>query len=144
VKSVAVLPENSSYSDTKTYSTVVEIDEEVYQLKPGMTAVCDIKIDYLSDATAVPVQAIVQRSGENWLFIEESGRVQRRKVELGLSNDRYVSVVDGVDFGDAVILNPGSLIDDKQSETEVAKKPGSGNDIPDLVAEGGNEVASLK
>ncbi len=144
VKSVAVLPENSSYSDTKTYSTVVEIDEEVYQLKPGMTAVCDIKIDYLSDATAVPVQAIVQRSGENWLFIEESGRVQRRKVELGLSNDRYVSVVDGVDFGDAVILNPGSLIDDKQSETEVAKKPDSGNDIPDLVAEGGNEVASLK
>ena len=35
VKSVAVLPEHSYYSDTKTYRSIVTIDEEVYQIKPG-------------------------------------------------------------------------------------------------------------
>lgn len=111
VKQVAVLPATSSFSDTKTYETIIEIDEDVSQLKPGMTAVCDIKVDYLSGANAVPIQAIVQRSGNNWIYIDNNGSIDRRLVELGPSNDQYVSVVGGVDVGELVVLNPNALVE---------------------------------
>ena len=44
---MAVLPDPGGWlsSDTKVYKTVVTIDEEVDQIKPGMTAVVEIHID---------------------------------------------------------------------------------------------------
>ncbi len=118
VKSVAVLPQQSSYSDTKTYETVIEIEERVEQLKPGMTAVCDIKVDYVEDALAVPIQAIVQRSGTNWLYVQNGSSIDRQEVDLGVSNDQYVNVLDGVEAGQKVVLNPGALLGDKDEESE--------------------------
>ncbi len=112
VKSVAVLPERSYYSDAQKYKTIITIDEDVYQLKPGMTAVSEVKIDFLPGVNAVPIQAIVQRSGQNWLYVKRQDKVERRSVSLGLSNDQYVIVTDGVDVGELVVLNPNGLIDD--------------------------------
>jgi HlyD family secretion protein len=115
VKSVAVLPERSYYSDAQKYKTVITIDEDVYQIKPGMTAVSEVKVDYLPNVNAVPIQAIVQRSGQNWLYIKEQDKVERRKVSLGLSNDQYVIVTDGIDVGELVVLNPNGLMDESKA-----------------------------
>ena len=114
VKSVAVLPERSYYSDAQKYKTIITIDEDVYQLKPGMTSVCEVKVDYLPKVNAVPVQAIVQRAGQNWLYVKRNDQIECRPVALGLSNDQYVIVTEGVDVGELVVLNPSGLIDDSQ------------------------------
>jgi len=142
VKSVAVLPERSYYSDAQKYKTVITIDEDVYQIKPGMTAVSEVKVDYLPNVNAVPIQAIVQRSGQNWLYVKQQDKVERRKVALGLSNDQYVIVTDGVDVGELVVLNPNGLLDESKdseaidgnvnaqpTETLVAAKEDSANAI---------------
>lgn len=123
VKSVAVLPERSYYSDTQKYKTIISIDEDVYQLKPGMTAVTEVKVDYLDDVNAVPIQAIVQRGGQNWLYVKNNDRVDRREVSLGLSNDQYVVVTDGIDVGDLVVLNPDNLIEESPSAIEEFETP---------------------
>ena len=142
VKSVAVLPERSYYSDAQKYKTIITVDEEVYQVKPGMTAVAEVKVDYLPQVNAVPIQAIVQRSGQNWLYVKRQDAVERRQVSLGMSNDQYVIVTDGIDVGDLVVLNPSGLIDDtkpadtpmpgdsaKPSETLVAANEDKTNSI---------------
>ncbi|MCA9133496.1 MAG: hypothetical protein KDA45_10095, partial [Planctomycetales bacterium] len=121
VKSVAVLPERSYYSDTQKYKTIITVDEDVYQLKPGMTAVCEVNVDYLPSVNAVPLQAVVQRGGQNWLYVRQAaGDVQRRKVTLGPSNDQYVAVNEGVESGELVVLNPAALIDDSEELRDVA------------------------
>ncbi len=116
VESVAVLPERNYYSDTKSYQTIITIDEDVYQLKPGMTAVCEIHIEYIPNVNAVPIQAVVQRQGKNWLYVQENGDIRRRPVSLGVSNDQYIAVTEGIDVGDVVILNPDSLVDATEEE----------------------------
>ena len=60
VESVAVLPDPGNWlsSDTKVYETIVTIDEEVEQLKPGMTAVVEIHMDYLKQ------RAVRARAGD--------------------------------------------------------------------------------
>lgn len=136
VKSVAVLPERSYYSDTKTYKTLVTIEEDVYQLKPGMTAICEINVDHFSEVNAVPIQAVVQREGDNWIYVKDGNQVERRKVAVGPSNDQYVVISEGVQLGDLVVLNPASVLEESSDTPE--DLPGSDLEIQESA---GNLVA---
>ncbi len=125
VKSVAVLPDQGGWlaSDTKVYKTIVTIDEEVTQLKPGMTAVVEIDIEQLTDVLSVPIQAIVQRADKNWCYVRVDSQLDKREVTLGKTNDKFVEVKQGLVEGDAVVLNPMSLVDE-QDAAAAAKKSG--------------------
>jgi RND family efflux transporter MFP subunit len=117
VQSVAVLPKQADWmsSDIKVYETIVTIDEEVDQLKPGMTAVVEIHIDRLPDVLSVPVQAVVQVGKENWCYVGKgSNNAERRTIKLGKTNDKFVQVVDGLAELDRVVLNPMSIMDEAQ------------------------------
>ncbi len=118
VKSVAVLPDQGGWmsSDTKVYKTTVTIDEDVTQLKPGMTAVVEIDIERLRDVISVPIQAIVQRGSKNWCYVNVAGDVQKREVTLGKTNDKFVEIKEGLVEGDVVVLNPMNLVDEETAE----------------------------
>jgi RND family efflux transporter MFP subunit len=135
VKSVAVLPDQGGWlaSDTKVYTTVITIDEQVEQLKPGMTAVVEIDIETLQDVLSVPIQAIVQRGRTSWCYVNDRGNVTRREIVLGKTNDKFVEIKQGLSEGDVVVLNPLSLLEEEQaSEKEKSK-------VKDQEAEEGQE-----
>jgi HlyD family secretion protein len=117
VKSVAVLPDQGGWlsSGVKVYKTIVTIDEDVTKLKPGMTAVVQIDVDRLEDVLSVPVQAIVQRANNNWLYVQENGKLARRPVTLGKTNDKFVHVLEGVQENESVVLNPDSIIEEQEA-----------------------------
>jgi RND family efflux transporter MFP subunit len=120
VRSVAVVPAQSSgYTnpDVKVYDTLVTIDEPVEQLKPGMTAVVEIHVDRLEDVLSVPVQAVVQVEEDTWCFVEGEDGTERRDITLGRSNDKFVQIIEGVEEGERVVLNPMAL-----TEVEEAKE----------------------
>lgn len=114
VQSVAVLPDQNGWrgSNTKVYETVVTIDAKVQGLKPGMTAVTEIHIDELKDVVAVPVQAVMQHSDDTWCVVKSRQGVQPVSVTVGRSNDAYVEIIDGLQAGDQVALNPTDLARD--------------------------------
>ncbi|MDG2383835.1 MAG: efflux RND transporter periplasmic adaptor subunit [Pirellulaceae bacterium] len=113
VQSVAVLPDQGGWmsSDTKVYATIITIDEEVQQLKPGMTAVVDIHVDHLRDIVAVPIQAILQVKDETWCYVHSQGVSERRFVDLGRTNDKFVEIKSGLRVGERVVLNPNAITD---------------------------------
>lgn len=135
VASVAVLPDQGGWlsSDTKVYKTIVTIDEEVTQLKPGMTAVVEIDIEQLENVLSVPIQAIVQRADKNWCYLQIAGRPERREVKLGKTNDKFVEIQEGLAEGDIVVLNPMSLVQEQQAAAAVKKAAAkkSAQDTPD-------------
>jgi RND family efflux transporter MFP subunit len=115
VKSVAVLPEHTSYysySQAKVYRTIVEIIGEVDRLKPGMTAVVEIHVDRLESVYTLPVQAVTNEDGQVFCFVNSpSGRIERRAIEVGISNELDVHVISGIEQGEQVVLNPTVLLD---------------------------------
>ncbi len=126
VKEVAVVPSSKSNTNAKTYDCVVQIPETVQQLKPGMTAVSEIHIARLRDVLSVPVQAIVQNNDQMCCFVKSGGQVERRLVELGRNNDKFVEIVSGVDEGMQVVLNPKSIVGQEQrSEIEISPDSGA-------------------
>ena len=114
VKSVAVLPEQSSWSgnDTKVYQTIVTIDEKVTGLKPGMTAVAEILVDSAPNVVNVPLHAIVEHDDETYVVVRnESNEMHPRPVSLGRASETRVSIESGLDEGESIAINAQDLVD---------------------------------
>ncbi len=113
VKSVAKMPSKDRQwyeRDVNKYDTIVTIDGEVEGLNPGMTASVEIVVDRLEDVLSVPIQAVIDVGGVSWCFVAQpSGAVERRRVEVGVSNDKFVQIVKGLEEGEQVVLNPRDL-----------------------------------
>ncbi len=118
ISSVAVLPDPGGWlsSDTKVYTTIISIDQEldpdVDRLKPGMTAVAEIHIDYLDKVLCVPTQALVQRGDSTWCYVVRKGMPTRCQVVVGDTNDKFVEIRSGLTRGDQVVLNPSAILGD--------------------------------
>jgi len=91
------------------------------------------------------VQAVVQVEGANWCYVQSEQGVERRDVELGRTNDKFVHVTKGLSSGDSVILNPMAIIDESK-KSEIAPDAGAGEtpEIPPPPAEGDSGGAKAR
>jgi RND family efflux transporter MFP subunit len=116
VEKVAVVPSSDGWfsGSVKTYETIVKIEGEVDSLKPGMTAVVNIRVDRIRDILTVPVQAVVQVDRDNWCYVNAGRGIERRDIVIGRSNEKFVHVREGLQPGDRVVLNPMDVMDERQ------------------------------
>ena len=85
-----------------------------------MTAVVDIHVDRIRNILSVPVQAVFQVDKDHWCYVGGEEGVEKRKVELGRSNDRFVHVTKGIALSDRVVLNPMSLWEATESTDSIS------------------------
>ncbi|WAT18606.1 efflux RND transporter periplasmic adaptor subunit [Aurantiacibacter sp. MUD11] len=65
------------------------------------------------DALRVPIGALFRGSEGDWrVFAIDGGRAVERAVVLGHLNDEHAEVLEGLDEGETVILNPGGALED--------------------------------
>ena len=70
--------------------------------------------------TVVPKQAVVERNGENVVFVLKDGRAVRTKVEVGRAITDFVQVA-GVPVGERVIVKPLDKVSDGERVKVAAK-----------------------
>ena len=92
--------------DLKVYSTEVHIDGTADSLRPGMNCRAEIIIDELDDVVYVPLQTVVRVGREALVYVAEEREYRPRVVEIGQDNNRMVHIVDGLERGEKVLLNP--------------------------------------
>jgi HlyD family secretion protein len=137
VEEVAVVPTYNGWggSGVKTYDCVIRIPDKVENLKPGMTAVTDIHIDRIRNILSIPVTAVVQVDKDNWCYVENSAGVEKKKIQLGRSNDKWVHVTSGVALNDRVVLNPMMVFNDQEDATNEITPDSGAPDMPNLPVE---------
>ncbi len=124
VEKVGVVPASTggwmSSGSAKTYETTVKLIDDVVSLKPGMTAVVNMHVDKIENVITVPVQAIIQANGSTWCYAESANRqgIERRDIEIGRSNDRFVHVKKGIEEGDRIVLNSMDIYDQENQEPD--------------------------
>ncbi len=127
VVSIASQPEPTSWfsGSIKEYATIVRIEGQPKNLKPGMTAEVIILVAELDDVVTVPVSAVVEKGGNYYCWSSSVTGIKKHKLRLGLTNDEYVEIKDGVAVGEKVIRNPLSVVPEAQeSESDADKKDG--------------------
>jgi multidrug efflux pump subunit AcrA (membrane-fusion protein) len=143
VKSVATVASQADFmSDVKVYQTIVSIDREVSNLKPGMSAEVAIIADSTNDSVlTVPIQAVLGNisMGESrkCFVLDNNNRPHLRDIVVGMSNDQKVEVKSGLAPGERVVLNAESLVGEK-SELR-AKIPGLQRNMDFDPAKGGKK-----
>lgn len=76
-----------------------------HKLKPGMFAELNIVVGKSKEALTIPVEAIISAEGENFAFVEEDGGFRRADLVLGVRNDRFAEVKNGLFPGDLVVTD---------------------------------------
>lgn len=109
VSKISPLPDGQSIwmnPDLKVYATNIELDGSLADVRTGMTCRAEILVDHYPEAMYVPVQSVVRVGGKPTVYVRQNGEFVPRPVEVGLSNNRMVRLVSGVDAGETVSLTP--------------------------------------
>jgi len=152
VISVANQPEPGGFMSAavKEYATIVKLEGDTKGLRPGMTAEVEILVAHLKDVLTVPVAAVFEHRGATFCCAKEGSKVEKRTVELGMTNDKYVEIRAGLPEGAEVVLNPAEFFGDSKEETrqpealDVAKKFGAGKGEPEGAPPGGGGAETKK
>lgn len=108
VGSIATMPEPSrdNNPNNRVYKAEVRLKETIPDIKPGITARVEVLIAELEDAVKVPLQAVVGIEDRQFCFVSRGGKPVPVEVEVGLFDNEFVEIRDGLEVGDEVSLVP--------------------------------------
>jgi len=91
-------------------------DTNTIALRPGMSCRAAIFTQTQEEVLSLPVQAIAteevggSRTQQHYVFIDRNGKARKQIISVGLSDDTYQEVTDGLEFGDNVITGPARTL----------------------------------
>lgn len=107
IKLVSNLASSSFNSSTKSYKVIVIIEEfpKNVELKPGMTAECEILVGTYEDIIAVPVNAVTEHFQQSYVYLVNGSNVKRKKVKVGRTTTSFLEITEGLEIGDLLTLD---------------------------------------
>jgi RND family efflux transporter MFP subunit len=133
VDKVGILADTMGFWDggggIKEYVVIVKMDDlpENAGINPGMTAQVKILANEIPNVLLVPVQAVAEKEGNHYAYVGGSGGVERREVEVGETNEKFVEIKSGLDEGQKVQLDARSRL---TAETKASEKKGQADEEP--------------
>jgi multidrug efflux pump subunit AcrA (membrane-fusion protein) len=102
----AIYPSATTQDNVVKYVVAVDIDSGYAGLlRPEMTANVRIRVEERT-VLAVPARAIRRESGASVVYVMTDGRAQSRAVRIGWRDGVWVEIVQGLEDGERVLVNP--------------------------------------
>lgn len=119
-------------SSVKEYATYIQIVNPPTVIRTGMTAEVNIYVEQLKDVLQIPVHAVYEHKGQYFALVKVGETFDTRSVKIGASNEKMVTVDEGLKEGEIVVLNPRTHLekmklpeieeqDDSKALEEIAK-----------------------
>lgn len=121
-------------SSVKEYATFIEIMDPPETIRTGMTAEVRIFVEQLEDALQIPVQGIYEYKGHHFCLKRAGNDWQTVEIKIGATNDKMVTIEEGLSENDEIALNPRSHlelmelpeiqeVEDRDKLIEMGKQP---------------------
>ena len=108
VEKIDEYPVSSSWwsgGTVKEYKTIIRIEDNSVELKPGLTSEVRIQVEFQPYALQVPVQAIFEHGGKHYAILRDGkNKWKAREVEIGATNDKMVVIKKGLEEKEEVVL----------------------------------------
>jgi HlyD family secretion protein len=113
ISHVSSVPMTGSWpnTDLREYQTEVRLTddvERVRKLRPGLTSQVEILVDNRSNVLQVPVQSVLNIADKQVVFVFDGHQAEQRFVKIGQANQTHIEILEGVDEGERVVMNPRS------------------------------------
>ena len=110
--------------ETRTITVRTDVRNPDSKLKPGMFA--DVTLDVAEDGRAlvVPQEAILDDSGDSIVFVPVAGGYAPRVVKVGLRDNGWIQILEGLRDGEEVVTTGGfqlksKLLEDVQGRVHI-------------------------
>ncbi|MEW5718886.1 MAG: efflux RND transporter periplasmic adaptor subunit [Chloroflexota bacterium] len=104
-KVIAVSPVGSVTSGVVNYTVTLEITNSDGSIKPSMTANLTLEVERRDNVLLIPTRAVTTKGNQKVVTVKQKDQTVTKVVTVGLSNDSFVEIVDGLQGGDVVIVN---------------------------------------
>lgn len=88
-------------------------DEDIFF---GVDAKVTIHVEEADDVVVLPAEVVNIGKTGSFCYVIENGVITKKDITTGISSDEYVEVLDGIQEGDEVIRDIGSLEEGMQAE----------------------------
>ncbi|WP_406695959.1 efflux RND transporter periplasmic adaptor subunit [Singulisphaera sp. Ch08] len=109
VSRLPLLDQNSGAGDVKYYLALVRLDTIPSGLRPGMSAEIEIITSRLPEVLVLPPVAITVENGQEVCYVIVAGSIERREVKVGQRNSDYMQVLEGLEEGERIVLEPSEV-----------------------------------
>lgn len=89
---------------TRTLMVEIQVPNGELQLKPGMFARVSLILGEQKNSLLVPVEAVVEEDGEDFVYTVAEGKAMRRAVSKGWAQDGFVAIEKGIAAGDKIVV----------------------------------------
>jgi multidrug efflux pump subunit AcrA (membrane-fusion protein) len=87
------------------YEVFVDITEPSELIRSGLRAKVEIFTERLADCLQAPLSSLIRHEDDYFVFVKGQRRVDPRKVEIGINNDRFVVITDGLEVGEEILVD---------------------------------------
>ncbi|WHH57356.1 efflux RND transporter periplasmic adaptor subunit [Petroclostridium sp. X23] len=94
------------------YPVKITIPNDKHEIKPGMFAEVHITTDTKDNVIMIPIEAVLSQVGKSSIFVLEGDIAKKREVQLGLKDDNYYEVAEGLNEGEQVIIKGQQFVID--------------------------------
>ncbi len=92
--------------EDRTCKVTIEVANPGEEIKPGMHADVEIAAEIYKDRLLIPQSAVLVRTGGRKLaFVVEENIAKWRYIEVGLENEDFIEILDGVKEGEVVCVD---------------------------------------
>jgi RND family efflux transporter MFP subunit len=89
----------------KVVDAIIDLDQKIGKLSPGMTATGQIEVERIAGALLAPVKAAQEKGARIVVIVPgNDGRGEERTIRVGRRNQQFVEVLEGLREGEKVIL----------------------------------------
>jgi len=129
VKGKKVFLARKPRSLARLYDLKLEVANPDGRILPGMFAQVELVKKVFEDALIVPLYAVITRGDEQFVFVEQRGKAEKRPVKLGILSGWQVQILSGLSPGDRVIVVGHRQVEEGQ-KLEVIKNV---NDLSEIL-----------
>lgn len=150
VQSIASVAQQTPGQQSLSFLVKILLDEQdVMEIRPGMSVRAEIYTETTEQTLAVPVQAVLydeeldddtpNREGDQpYVYVIEDGKAVRKDIKTGISSDSDIEVLTGIAEGERVIAGPFRVLRHLQEGDDVREQESSSEDESELRVSVGN------
>lgn len=108
--------------DVNYFKVKIKINSDFTELKPGMTSKAKIFVQEKKDVLAVPSQALQEKKGEKFIFINENGKAKKIKIETGISDQINTEIKGDIKEGAMIVTGPVRTLKELEENNPLKEK----------------------
>ncbi len=96
---------------SRTLEITISLDESNHLIKSGMFGLVRLITEVKEDILALPAESILNTESNSFVYVvTPDNSVHQQTVKKGFEIDGFVEIVDGLQAGDIVVLQGGSML----------------------------------